>query len=130
MMEHQWFCGGKDPCACMDSWKEAELEKEIAAKDAAQVEWDFIRRMVKAGEAGEAGEAGFRPRPESNVGKAISDDPGPSSVPPFGPLPCVHEWAFLRTRTEYAYIDSLGKRIEKVDVFFCRRCLTYREMEG
>ena len=29
---HQWFCGGKEPCACMDSWK-AMTDAERSAYD-------------------------------------------------------------------------------------------------
>jgi hypothetical protein len=25
-MEHQWWCGGKEPCACTDGWKQGQRE--------------------------------------------------------------------------------------------------------
>lgn len=32
VQNHQWFCGGKEPCACMDSWKESQNSKKCTCK--------------------------------------------------------------------------------------------------
>lgn len=157
-MEHQWFCGGKDPCACMDSWKEAELEKGLAAKVKAE-EWArWWMRRIESGETyprimGEADAAEI----DRRLGTAIDNIPHYPDLDLYGEMlkpaieaaigadegqspACVHEWAFLRTRSEDVCLDIQGRPhapllgLEQtsldVDVFFCRRCLEYRTKGG
>jgi hypothetical protein len=31
MTEHQWWCGGKDPCACTEAWKEETWPNDLIA---------------------------------------------------------------------------------------------------
>lgn len=47
-MEHQWWCGGKAPCACTDGWKKEQEEKATWATHMAVLSrWAYCPACVK-----------------------------------------------------------------------------------
>lgn len=55
-MKHQWWCGGKEPCACTERWKQEQMktepEQQPTASELEQLALEYANKMEAAFQCG------------------------------------------------------------------------------
>jgi hypothetical protein len=68
-VKHQWWCGGQEPCACTEGWKQEQSEVDEGRLDPARVQSEDVREGI--GSATGTSSSSSRSAPEAREDKAL-----------------------------------------------------------